>query len=113
MVFWKKKSPVRRLQILIYEVQNNVLTYTPYVGDDMEGIPKVLDIEGVEDFSAFAKANMAQRTFYLGTDKYGRDLLSRMLIGRVFPFPLGLLRYLYLWSSVSLWELSPDTLEVE
>ena len=30
-----------------------------------------------------------QRTFYLGTDKYGRDLLSRLLIGTRISFSIG------------------------
>jgi peptide/nickel transport system permease protein len=34
------------------------------------------------------------RTFYLGTDKYGRDLLSRMLIGSRVSISIGIVAVL-------------------
>ncbi|MFT5752726.1 MAG: peptide/nickel transport system permease protein, partial [Dokdonia sp.] len=37
----------------------------------------------------FAKAYIETRTFYLGTDRYGRDLLSRMLVGTRISFTIG------------------------
>lgn len=40
-------------------------------------------------FSGNPKDHIEQRTFYLGTDKYGRDLLSRLLIGARISFFIG------------------------
>jgi peptide/nickel transport system permease protein len=70
-----------------YQITNKGLTYIPYTGEDVEGMTKELEIEG--DISAFAKANISSTKFILGTDKYGRDLLSRMLIGARISFSIG------------------------
>lgn len=70
-----------------YEITTSVIRYTPYTGDKTEGMAKELKVNGSVD--AFAKANIQQRTFLLGTDKYGRDLLSRMIIGARISFSIG------------------------
>jgi len=75
------------LALQSYEFASNTLIYIPYTGDDIDGMAKELEVEG--DVDAFAKANISQRTFVLGTDKYGRDLLSRMLIGARISFSIG------------------------
>jgi len=75
------------LALQSYEIAGDRLIYVPYTGDDIEGMAKELEVEG--DVGAFAKANISQRSFLLGTDKYGRDLLSRMLIGARISFSIG------------------------
>lgn len=75
------------IAIASYELSDEGITYVPYTGDDIEGMPNELKVEG--DVKAFAKANIQQHTFLLGTDKYGRDLLSRMLIGTRISFSIG------------------------
>ena len=75
------------LALQSYEIAGDRLIYVPYTGDDIEGMAKELEVEG--DVGAFAKANISQRSFLLGTDKYGRDLFSRMLIGARISFSIG------------------------
>lgn len=70
-----------------YKVVNNGIIYLPYMGGDIEGMSKEILIDG--DVVAFAKANISSKTFLLGTDKYGRDLLSRMLVGARISFSIG------------------------
>lgn len=70
-----------------YDIVEEGINYTQYVGEDVVGMKKKLKVEG--DVSAFAKANITQRIFILGTDKYGRDLLSRMIIGARISFSIG------------------------
>ncbi len=77
------------IPITSYKVNNRGITYSPYMSDGVTGLPKTITINGVEDYNAFAKAHISSRTFMLGTDKYGRDLLSRMLIGARISFSIG------------------------
>ena len=37
----------------------------------------------------FTQENIVEKTFYLGTDKYGRDLLSRLIIGTRISLSIG------------------------
>jgi len=55
--------------------------------------------EGVTERVAFAKTALAKepvatKRFYLGTDKYGRDILSRLLIGTRVSLSVGLITVL-------------------
>ncbi len=65
----------------------------PYMSDkDLKGVPKRILLsrfpEGsTEDSIKEVYAN--ERSFILGTDKYGRDLLSRLLIGSRISFSIG------------------------
>ncbi len=72
-----------------YKILPDAIEYIPYVGDGLEGMPKLLTLPDVKNYNAFAKANIDTKTFVLGTDKYGRDLLSRMLIGARISFSIG------------------------
>jgi len=87
--FSGSKNASTEIPVTSYTISESSITYTQYVGDGVEGMPKTLEIDGVEDYNAFAKANISSRTFLLGTDKYGRDLLSRMLIGARISFSIG------------------------
>jgi peptide/nickel transport system permease protein len=41
------------------------------------------------DLDRFRESYLIKRTFYLGTDKYGRDLLSRLMIGTRISLSIG------------------------
>jgi ABC-type dipeptide/oligopeptide/nickel transport system permease subunit len=61
-------------------------------------IQKFID-EGVSERMAFHKTQMADdpvitQTFYVGTDKYGRDILSRLIIGTRVSLSVGLITVL-------------------
>ena len=86
-LFLGKKGSGSEIAIDSYSISDNNITYLPHTGDDIVKITKVLELDG--DVAAFAKANITQKTFLLGTDKYGRDLLSRMLIGARISFSIG------------------------
>ncbi len=73
--------------ITSYSVEAERLNYTEYASDGLEGMRKSLPL------SAFKERNVeeyiTQRTFLFGTDKYGRDYLSRVLIGARISFFIG------------------------
>ena len=61
-------------------------------------VQKFID-EGLSERMAFPKAQVAEnpiliRKFYLGTDKYGRDILSRLIIGTRVSLSVGLITVL-------------------
>ncbi|MFT5862808.1 MAG: peptide/nickel transport system permease protein [Flavobacteriales bacterium] len=87
--FLGKKNSDTEIPISNYHFDDIYLEYTPYAADDITGITKRLELDGVNDYDAFAKAYIETRTFYLGTDRYGRDLLSRMLVGTRISFTIG------------------------
>ncbi|MEP0266836.1 ABC transporter permease [Dokdonia sp.] len=88
-LFFGKRNNDTEIPITDYTLENDYIMYTPYAGDDIKGISKRLDMEEGVAVSAFAKANISSRKFLLGTDKYGRDLMSRMFVGTRISFSIG------------------------
>jgi peptide/nickel transport system permease protein len=86
-LFFGKKNTETEIPITSYQIIDNTLFYTEYASDGLEGAEKELDL------TAFSKAKIAslfkEQTFLFGTDKYGRDLLSRILVGARISFFIG------------------------
>ena len=90
--FFGKKSAASEIPISSYELTDTGIQITEYTGDVTEGLqkeytlslfPKLTSVEQIP------KQYVKQKKFYLGTDKYGRDLLSRMLIGIRISLAIG------------------------
>ncbi len=97
-IFFGKKNSDTEIPVASYAIENGVLTYTPYTGEDVEGISKQLRVaqgkasssgELMAEAELGVQVDIDRRTFYLGTDRYGRDLLSRMLVGARISFSIG------------------------
>ena len=82
-LFFGDKYPAREVPILSYQIQQQKLSYQPYNSTGLEGLEKVIDLE------ALPKVHVEKKKFYLGTDKFGRDLLSRILVGARISFFIG------------------------
>lgn len=86
-LFFGTKNTDTEIPITNYKIQNGELVYTEYASDGLEGIIKQMPL------SSFPKNNykvyIKQKTFHFGTDKYGRDYLSRILIGARISFFIG------------------------
>lgn len=77
-VFLNGRTSVdEELPIKSYSIIDDKLQVIKY----SDGLPK--------DFPASYQQYITTKTFYLGTDKYGRDLLSRLLIGARISFFIG------------------------
>ena len=72
-----KNQSATEIPIKSFSIKNNQLEIIKYA----DGLPK--------EFPASYESYIQQKTFYLGTDKYGRDLLSRLLIGARISFFIG------------------------
>jgi len=73
------------IPITDYIIKENTISYTEYASDGLQGLQKTLKFNN--NFSE--EAIISEKTFYLGTDKYGRDLLSRVLVGARISFFIG------------------------
>ena len=77
-----KKNRFKEIPILSYTVSGNNLKIIKYADKLLESFPLDLFNNTPENF-------ISKRTFLFGTDKYGRDLLSRLLIGARISFFIG------------------------
>jgi len=89
--FFGKKTTATEIPISNYSINNNTLKTIEYT-EDGEGLQKEYKLEifpkasTIEDISSIY---ISERKFLFGTDKYGRDLLSRMLIGIRISLAIG------------------------
>ncbi|MDQ7947382.1 MAG: ABC transporter permease [Pedobacter sp.] len=84
-----------------------------YIGDDEKPIKMTYDIKKIcpactlTDSNGILEKITYQKTFYLGTDPYGRDYLSRMILGIRVSLSVGLIAVLIsLFIGVSLGALA-------
>ncbi|WP_417199988.1 ABC transporter permease [Bizionia sp.] len=83
-IFFGKKIQDTEIPITSYSIQNNTVTFTEYASDGLEGMTKTIDMNGLSESDL-----ISNKTFLFGTDKYGRDLLSRTLVGARISFFIG------------------------
>ena len=78
-LFYGDKNPDIEIPIINYKISNDTLYYQEFNQFDH----KTLNLQLV-DGSA-----VVHKKFYLGTDKFGRDVLSRIIIGARISFSIG------------------------
>lgn len=81
-LFLGDNNSATEIPILSYTVENDQLEYVNY----SDGFTKTIDLSVIDNNP---KKYIKQKTFYFGTDKYGRDLLSRLIIGTRISFFIG------------------------
>jgi len=86
-LLYGNNNPNLEIPISNYTISEDILIIQPYTENKESVVSKEYPL------SVFQNENPAElikeKTFYLGTDKYGRDLLSRMLIGTRISFFIG------------------------
>ncbi|NQX86687.1 MAG: ABC transporter permease [Flavobacteriaceae bacterium] len=85
-LFFGEKNSSTEIPISDYKLEDDELSYTEYASDGLKGVSKTIKVDFVENFE---QERITEKTFYLGTDKYGRDLLSRVLVGARISFFIG------------------------
>ena len=84
-VFFGKKNTDTEIPVSDFKIEGKTLRYTEYASDGLKGAEKTIQINSADHLSPFVKS----KTFLFGTDKYGRDLLSRVLVGARISFFIG------------------------
>jgi len=90
--FFGKKTNTTEIPISEYELNSESILITEYSPDGSGGLEKeyplsrFYEAKSTEDIP---KLYIQDRKFILGTDKYGRDLLSRMIIGIRISLAIG------------------------
>ncbi|NLP58890.1 ABC transporter permease [Lutibacter sp. B1] len=81
------KNQHTEIPISSYKILNDYLIIQTYTESTSESLTKKypLSLFQNNDVRKFIKT----KTFYLGTDRYGRDLLSRMIVGTRISFFIG------------------------
>ena len=75
-----------------FKVVDNNIVYEEYSVEPSLRMEKTIGMDSYPNFSSIddvAKNQITTKTFWLGTDKYGRDLLSRMIIGSRVSLAIG------------------------
>ncbi|RDK89090.1 peptide/nickel transport system permease protein [Marinirhabdus gelatinilytica] len=90
--FFGKKTTATEVPISSYKVTTEGVLATAYSGEGADGLQKGYKTnlfpkaKSPEEISA---NYISEKKFLLGTDKYGRDLLSRMLVGIRISLAIG------------------------
>ncbi|RZK08821.1 MAG: ABC transporter permease [Flavobacterium sp.] len=85
-------NTVTEIPIKNYRIIGNNIEYTEYSDDASVNMTKQINLNkfsGYNDIKDVEEDFIKKQTFHLGTDKYGRDLLSRMLIGSRVSLSIG------------------------
>ena len=86
-VFFGKTHSPSEIPITSYELEPYQIKYTEFASEGLEGLEKTITIP--TDIQTSLRPFVTSKTFYFGTDKYGRDLLSRILVGARISFSIG------------------------
>ncbi|WP_316796086.1 ABC transporter permease [Pedobacter agri] len=100
-----QKSAVTSIPITSYRIVNDDVFVTPYIGDEekvketkyslRELCPRCTPYSKLgTPATLFEQYNVYEKTYWLGTDIYGRDLLSRMILGIRVSLSVGLMAVL-------------------
>ena len=86
------KNQVTEIPISAYKLTKTELIVNSYAEQNTESLSKHFPLTQFKNqpITAFVQT----KKFYLGTDKYGRDMLSRMLVGTRISFFIGFIAVL-------------------
>ena len=86
-LFFGKRNGDTEIPISSHTIEDDMLVYTEYASDGLVGMTKRIPLSTFPESAA--ESHIETKTFLFGTDKYGRDLLSRILVGARISFFIG------------------------
>lgn len=100
-----QEATYKSIPITSYQITGNKVTVKKYIGDDEKPEEEVYALKNLckscvltqnelQRSKLFKQQNIYTQTFYLGTDIYGRDLWSRMVLGIRVSLSVGLMAVL-------------------
>lgn len=87
-LFLGEKSEFKIIPISGYKEEQSFISYTEFT-EIGTGLQKKITLKKFGENGFSKTQNIESRVYYLGTDKYGRDLLSRLLLGTRISFSVG------------------------
>jgi peptide/nickel transport system permease protein len=90
--FFGRKKTNTEIPINSFKITSEGIQITEYTSDGKEGLEKEYRLAlfpGARTSEDIPKQFISEKKFHFGTDKYGRDLLSRMLIGIRISLGIG------------------------
>ncbi|CAM4171658.1 peptide/nickel transport system permease protein [Pedobacter westerhofensis] len=88
-MLYGQESGIKSIPITGYRIAGNRIYVKEYIGDDEESAESSYQIKGSTE--EFIRRHIYRQTFLLGTDGYGRDLLSRLILGVRVSLSVGLI----------------------
>jgi len=86
-LFYGINNTETEFPIMSHKLVDGNLMITEYASDGLEGTTKSISLDAFPDRNY--NKYITEKTFFFGTDKYGRDYLSRILIGSRISFFIG------------------------
>jgi peptide/nickel transport system permease protein len=93
-MFFGNPNPSEEIPVLEVQLLEDKLVYFPFNSEGEKSMASEVSLANFpNDISAEALIStyVKNKTFWLGTDRYGRDMLSRMLIGLRISLSIGLI----------------------
>ncbi|ADX68050.1 MULTISPECIES: ABC transporter permease [Weeksella] len=92
-LFFGKEIDSEQISIVSYSIDKQKVTYIPFLGEGLQGekveIPLDIWTHHHIPINEIEKKYIFQKTYFLGTDSYGRDFFSRLVIGTRISFLIG------------------------
>lgn len=95
--FFGKTNADTEIPIASYRLLDDGIEITEYTSDGTPGLQREYALNlfpNAKTSKEIADGYVSEKTFLLGTDKFGRDLLSRMLIGMRISLAIGFIAVL-------------------
>ncbi len=90
--FFGFPNSTSEIPINSHQIVGNTIVYEEYSEEPSLRMQKSIDLSSYPNFTSIsdvANSQIKKEKFWLGTDKYGRDLLSRMIIGSRVSLAIG------------------------
>ncbi|WP_442589982.1 ABC transporter permease [Pedobacter sp. AW31-3R] len=88
-MIYGQEAVFKSIPITSYRLSGKYLLVKEYIGDDEQAVETRYDAG--KDPQEFIRTHLYTQTFLLGTDGYGRDMLSRLIIGIRVSLSVGLM----------------------
>lgn len=91
--FFGKEIDTEQISISSYKKENNTITYIPYLGNGLNGEAVKVSLDQWTKYGIhpdeIENNFIYEKNYILGTDSYGRDFYSRLIIGTRISFLIG------------------------